>query len=51
MKQAVKSLLNIVVTLALTTVFVKLEDLSGTFGNLANSFFNSNAFGVATLQP
>jgi len=46
MKQVVNSVLDIVVTLALTALFVKLEDLSETFGKLANSFFNSNAFGA-----
>jgi len=46
MKQVARVFLSIVVTLALTAVFVKLEDASAAYGNLANSFFNSNAFGA-----
>ena len=42
----VKGIINVVATLALTAVFVKLADASGFYGNVANSFFNSYAFGA-----
>jgi hypothetical protein len=48
MKRVTRSLLNAAATLALTAVFVKLQDSSIVFTNLYNSFFNSNAF--ASLQ-